>query len=66
MDNARVVLIVAALFVVLLSAFAAERLQPCGDGRCYGDAGATVTRAPLTPALGPGRTEADANPRPQP
>jgi hypothetical protein len=73
--NARVVLIVAALFAVLLSAFAAERLQVChGDRRCLGQASllpvarsfmahpAAKTTAAPTPR--PIDQEADASPRP--
>lgn len=75
MGNARVVLIVAALFAVLLSAFAAERLRVChGERRCLVETAPGLLPAarffmerPAPPAAPtPVRKEADAAPRPLP
>lgn len=73
MGNARVVLIVAALFAVLLSAFAAERLRVChGERRCLVEATPGLLPAARffmvrpAPAPVPAAKEADAAPRPLP
>lgn len=77
MGNARVVLIVAALFAVLLSAFAAERLRVChGNRRCLVETTPGLLPAarffmvrpapPAAPAAAPASKEADAAPRPLP
>jgi len=74
--NARIVVIVGALFAVLLSAFAAERLRVChGERRCLVETmpgllpAARFFMARPTPPAGPpapARAEDDASPRPLP
>lgn len=77
MGNARVVLIVAALFAVLLSAFAAERLRVChGERRCLVETTPGLLPAarfflmrPAPPRAAdaqPAHKEADAGPRSEP
>lgn len=80
LGNARIVVIVGALFAVLFSAFAAERLRVChGDRRCLAETMPGLLPAarffmvrpapPAGPPAGPpapARADDDASPRPLP